>query len=273
MSKRSYITATGLATIAASLSALDRRIISDVDRLDIASGNQLRRLHYPDSDAGRRLCRLHLAQLVETRVLARLTRRIGGERSGSEGFLYVLDVAGQRLVDPDQQRWWRRTTPGVPFLRHALAVSDLYVGLRERETLGVLALRRFDTEPMCWRRFPGPGGGLVPLKPDAYAVVEIAGYEDHYFVELDRATESTNRIAEKARVYARYFQSGTEQRRIGVFPQVLFVVPDDVRAAQIVGVLGRLDPDIWNLFAITTFKRGADYMAAERDGSVDEGRA
>ena len=39
-------------------------------------------------------------------------------------------------------------------------------------------------------------------------------------------------IASKAKTYCRYWQSGREQMNEGVFPTVLFVVPDDNRRTQ-----------------------------------------
>ena len=266
--KRTYITASRLASLEQSLTGRDRRLVSDVDRLGIASGAQLRKLHYSDSDAGRRLCRLHLAALVTKQVFARLSRRIGGKRAGSDGYLYVLDIAGQRLVDPDRKRWWRRTTPGDAFLCHALEVSDLYAGLRYVERRSAICLRTFDAEPVCWRRFSGPGGGWLTLKPDAYTTVEDGGYEDHYFIEVDRATESSSRIAEKARTYVLYFQAGREQARLEIFPQVLFVVPNAARAERIIDTLGRLDADHWKLFAVTTADRAVEYLAGKESARV-----
>jgi len=59
---------------------------------------QLRQLHYDESEAGKRLARMDLARLVEWRVMARLDRSIGGVRAGSEGFVFRLDAAGQRLI-------------------------------------------------------------------------------------------------------------------------------------------------------------------------------
>lgn len=262
MSKRPYVTTARLRSIRSELRPIHWRLLSDVARLNAASGNQLRRLHYEPSGTGRRMARLDLARLAELRVLARLGRRVGGRRSGSEGFVYALDVAGLRLVQPEGVRARQPWTPGTHHLRHALAVTELYVQLREIEAVGTIELEQFDTEPRCWRPYYGPGGSPVRLKPDAYAVTATAEYADSWFVELDRSTEPAPIIAEKARAYARYWQTGREQASEGVFPTVLFIVPDEKRKAQLVQVLGDMPSEMWQLFRVATTQKAAQSMSS-----------
>jgi len=216
--KRPYLTARRVAAIGEQLSDRDEALLQDVGRLRLVSGDQLARLHYGTSASSRRLARLDLKRLVAMRVLARTERRIGGVRAGSAGFVYGLDVAGQRLLWPERRRRWAITTPGEMFGRHTLAVSEVYVRLRTAERSGGFTLSVFDTEPACWRRYVGPGGAAVVLKPDAHVVTASAGYEDHVFVEVDLATETRPRLLTKARRYVDYYRSGREQARFGVFP-------------------------------------------------------
>jgi hypothetical protein len=59
-------------------------------------------------------------------LISRLDRVVGGRRSGSAGFVYALDVAGQRTLERVTASPVRRpTTPGAPFVRHVLAVSEI----------------------------------------------------------------------------------------------------------------------------------------------------
>ena len=46
--------------------------------------------------------------------------------------------------------------PGLAFVRHTLAVTELYVRLREAERAGTLELLEFEPEPECWRSYPLP---------------------------------------------------------------------------------------------------------------------
>lgn len=250
--KRYYFTAERLARLEDSLSDLDRQIISDVDRLGVVTGCQIRELHFDDSASARRTCRMRLNALVASRVLHRLGRRIGGVRAGSEGFVYGLDVAGWRLADPERSRWRRRRTPGETHLAHALQVSELYVTLREAERSGEVELVAFDAEPRCWRPYHGPGGGRLTLRPDAYVVVRSGAYEDHFFLECDRGTEWAPRIAEKAKAYDRYFQSGREQAASGVFPLVLWITPDEARKVAVARALASMRGAVEKTHAVTT---------------------
>jgi hypothetical protein len=252
VSKRTYVTAARLAALRAQLRPIDWSILNDVGRLNVASGQQLRRLHYQDSDTGRRMARLDLRGLVEGRRLGRLGRSVGGRRAGSEGWTYALDVAGKRLLNPERRRQWEPWTPDSHHLRHALAVSELYVQLRELERLNAIELERFDAEPTCWRFFHGAGGAPLVLKPDAFIATATADYLDSWFIELDRATEPMTLISTKAKTYCRYWQSGREQMTEGVFPTVLFVVPHRDRQAQITDVLSQLPAEYSQLFQVAT---------------------
>jgi len=268
MTKRTYITEGRLDVLRRQLSPADWDILRDVDRLGLVSGDQLARLHYGTSPSDRRLARLHLARLTDQQVLGRLGRRVGGVRAGSAGYVYVLDVAGQRLVDPERRRAWRRSTPGEAFLAHFIEVSELYVALRIAERSHRLTLTAFDTEPVCWRSYGGPGGGRLVVKPDAFVIVTEGGWEQHHFVELDRATESTPRVVAKAKVYGRYFQSGREQAAGGLFPRVLWVVPTTDRATALTAALAALPAEQWQLHRVCVASEATSALAGEPTGGA-----
>jgi hypothetical protein len=255
--KGPYVTKVKAAAIAASLGPRERVLLADVARLGLASADQLRRLHYDWAEAGRRLARIDLARLCETQVLARLERSVGGIRAGSKGHCYTVGVAGQRIVSPDRRRYREPWTPNQSYLRHALGVSELYVQLRTTMATRLLA---YDTEPACWRSYFGPGGARVILKPDAFAVLDLGRFEDRFFCEYDRATESGTRIVEKARAYIRYWQSGREIAASGVFPQVLWVTTTEARRDLMVAALARLPAEHWPLFAVVTAAEAAERM-------------
>ena len=62
-----------------------------------------------------------------------------------------------------------------------------------------------------------------------YAVTLYGEYEDHWFFELDLATESVSRIIRKCGRYLDYYRNGSEQRVNGVFPYVAWIVPNRKR--------------------------------------------
>lgn len=259
--RKEYLTARRLSAIRERLRPIDWDLLHDVARLNVASGNQLRRLHYQDSDTGRRMARLHLRQLVELGVLARLGRDVGGARAGSEGFVYAMGVAGQRLVHGQSKRPREPWTPSGNSLPHALEVAELYVRLKELETDDQILIEAFDAEPRCWRDFVGSGGTRSVLKPDAYAVTGNQEFLDSWFIEIDRATEAMPRIATKCRSYWLYWQSGREQTAHSVFPTVLFIVPAAKRRDQLTDLFDTLPPEQRALLRVITAEDAPKAMA------------
>jgi hypothetical protein len=257
---RTYVTASRLAELDRTLAGRDWAIIATLARVRVATVGQLERTCF--AEVSRRQARQSLASLADRRVVARLPRVVGGVRAGSAGYVYALDVAGLRLARPDQARPQRPWSVGTAFLAHSLAVTEVYVRLVEHGRTGALRLVEFVAEPGCWRTFFGPGGGRLVLKPDAFVVVRLGGYEDRWFIEVDRGTEASTTLARKCEVYRWYWASGTEQARTGVFPRVLWVVPDERRYQSLVEVLGRQPAEAWALFTVATFEQVVERMAA-----------
>ena len=109
--------------------------------------------------------------------------------------------------------------------------------------------------PRAWRC-------TLTLKPDAFVITGNDDYLDSWFVELDRATEPVRRIADKCKLYWRYWQSGREQSEHQVFPTVLFVVPTERRKTQLVDYLAGQPAERWQLFQVVTADLAADAMAS-----------
>ncbi len=239
MNRQAYISPTDLADLRLQLSVNEWAVLEDLAVMRIARATDLQRLQALRSPLSVRQFRRLLASLTERQVLQRLERSIGGKRSGSAGFVYVVGPAGRRLraLDGDTQRHYG-WTPRTSWLKHALAASQLYVLLREAEASASLRLVAFESEPTAWRSFPADDGTVV-LKPDAYVVMERGEYLDSYFVEVDCGTESPTTLKRKCEVYAQYWRAGVEQAAHGVFPQVLWLVPNQRRLDVVRGVIQR----------------------------------
>ena len=256
---RFYPTSTRLAELVERLSERDLAVLVTLRRLGVASALQLERIHFNDTDSRQR--RRVLAKLIELRVIRRLDRRVGGVRSGSSGFIYSLDIAGQHLVDSGGRRRSRQpVTPGLAFLQHALDVSELYVRLKESERAGDLELVEFDAEPACWRIYLGPHGRERVLKPDAYVVVAAGELEHHWFVEVDRATHGRTAFIRKLEDYRSYRSSGAEQERLGLFPLVLITVPSEGRYEAVVEWIGTIPSASWPLFKVSQYVSAVEAM-------------
>jgi len=254
------VTAKRLLRLRNDLTDRDWQIIATLARVRVATADQLERLHF--GNVSRRRAEQRLTALARRRVLGRMTRVVGGVRAGSRGHVYALDAAGQRLVNLSHGGPPRRPQPvGAPYLDHALAITEVYVQLVIAERTGALRLGRFVGEPGAWRTFYGVGGARVMLKPDAYIVLQLGGYEDHWFLEVDRGTESAATLARKANVYREYWRTGTEQaRNHDLFPRVLWLVPDEARAGVLRAVFRRQPADVAAIFDVAVQAKAVERL-------------
>ena len=188
------------------MSPRDRAVVETINLVRVATGLQLERLCFAMLPPGRSRTVVRsrvLARLVAARVLIAVGRRVGGDGRGSTKAAYALDTAGQRLV----KRWQlaagslirvrRAIAPGERSLQHLIAISELYAGLTEAIRPDDGEAIRFRTEPACW--WPNATGGQ--LKPDAYATLQRPGAVDHWWFEIDMATESLPTLRAKLAAY------------------------------------------------------------------------
>lgn len=246
-------------SIGDSLSDRERHLVDIVARLRLATHTQLAALipaddseATPESRAGG--ARRMLARLTDHRILCRLERRIGGVRAGSSGFVYYLGPIGQRLV-----AYWQgegvvrgrvRPEPGERFIRHRLAVSELYVEARLLADAGELDLVTFDVEPDCWRTYTDRRGRGVTLKPDAF----VRMGERELFLEVDMGTESRPVVAKKLRSYMSYFEAGATGH-------VVVLTPSPRRQERLSDVSSRFPSTMQRSFTVTTLDRALDALA------------
>lgn len=260
---RRYVTTKMVESIAESMTDRDRMLLDLFTKVRLASGSQLRQIIWGEGSSAGRSARRQLAKLAELRLLLRINRRHGGVRAGSDGFVYVLDLAGQMILGHITRR--RPEEPSLSMVNHGLAVTDCYLTLRRLESDGRLELVHFEPEPDCWRDYFGRAGARLTLKPDAFVVLGIGDWEYRWFLEVDRASERASRIKSKANAHIAYWQSGKEEAHTGVSPRVLWIAPDERRANQLVDILSSLNPDHWSLLRVTT-----DHGLAEAVTAVSE---
>jgi hypothetical protein len=241
------VSARKIGLLQESLGPREWAVIRDVARLRLVSGQQLERLHFSElADASRPVVRRRvLGRLVKAQVLATMERRVGGLRAGSAGLVYSLDTAGQRIVEVGG-RIRRPRTPGRLFANHVLAVSELYVVLVERARNDERAqLERFEAEPACW--WPDGHGGL--LKPDTHVVLSAHGHRDHWWVEVDLATETLPALRRKLEAYIDFWRHG-QLGPYNVMPRILVTVPDTKRFSDVVRLIRQLPTESEKLFVV-----------------------
>jgi Replication-relaxation len=255
-----YLSRQGLDRLRENLSNRDLTVIHSVHEHRFLTALQIEALHFADHstpEAGARVCRRVLARLTRERLLARLQRRVGGVRAGSSSFVYALGPVGGRLVADGR----RLTEPSLLFLDHTLAVAEARIELVRADRVGTLDLAEIEVEPACWRRYTGPGGAAEIVRPDLYVVTRQSEFEDCWFVEIDRGTESPAAIGRKCRAYQAYWRTGREQDQREAFPLVLWVTPKEPRAQRIEKVISGTRNLKQDLFRVTTAERFVQAIA------------
>jgi Replication-relaxation len=204
--------------------------------------------------SGGRICRRVLLRLERHGLVERPIRRVGGLQAGSASSVWMLSSMGQRLrsLRDGTGAVGRMREPGERFVRHYLAIADTHLALIQAQRAKQLELLTVQIEPACWRPYTGLGGSAELLKPDLYAVTASGEFEDHWFIEVDRATESLPTLIRQCRQYEAYRRAGAEQTERGIFPLVLWVVPDEPRAAKLRLALASTRDIDSQLFRITT---------------------
>lgn len=248
--------------LTARLGPRDSAILRSLLEFRLMSGAQLRRLHFPGTSipTQSRKARAALQRLTELGAVVRLRRRVGGIRAGSEGHVYGLSGLGFAVLNPEAtQRYRRVPETKLAYAAHVLAVSELGVTLHERARAGRCVLSEFRAEPGCWRWFDGIGGRRA-LKPDAYARLDVEGYELSAFIEQDMDTESLPIIRRKLDLYVDYWRTGAEQDQHGVFPRVWWLVPDEHRLTAITNTIRQVSTDARDLFTVALTPEAADQL-------------
>lgn len=234
------MSSVGMTDIGEKLSERDWQILATVRAFRYLTTRQLSRQHFgllPANDPIPRKANHALARLRELGLLANLNRRIGGVRAGSGGYVWQITDLAYRLLcwhlkEPTNMRV-RALEPGTAFLDHTLAIAEVVLTLQEASRNDKVTLSRIQLEPASWRSFLGFGGEVRRLKPDLTAVTKSGDYEDYWFIEVDRATEPPNRVVKKCLEYNEYRRSGKEQSEHGLFPAVVWTVPNENRREQL----------------------------------------
>lgn len=261
----SYLTASRLYQTSQAMSDLDWQLLSFVHDGRLASGAQIIRAFWQTPNAqsaAARAGRRSLKRLTDWRVLQVLPRHIAGMR-GSSGLVYYTGRAGVRLLAARGIHGPRVEIPGTLHLAHTLATTELALRLREANRDSELELIEVQREPVCWRSYPAAMGVQNVLKPDLFIRIGAGSQEDRWMAEVDLGSESGRTIARKLALYAQHYRSGREQHQHGVYPRVLWTVPDERREQQIHDVLARQASATQRLFTVCRFEDTIRLLASE----------
>ncbi|MFS9450452.1 replication-relaxation family protein [Streptococcus cristatus] len=258
----------------------DTKILYFLSQARYATTNQLARLFFASSvrvETAIRRANFALQSLKKAGLVSHLKRRVGGARRGSASYVWQITFQGLKFLKNQDEtvvlRYKNKYEPTQHHVEHTLVITEVFVETLEAvRNSKNLSLETFSFEPNSWRSYQKLSGVGMTLKPDAYLELINHYYEDHYFLEIDRSTESLARIVNTCKKYIEYYRSGIEQRQKQVFPYVLWVVPDYKRKLAISKVIQNELYNFWELFTVITLEEYPDYIKGGINNESEESR-
>jgi hypothetical protein len=191
-----------LRTLVRQIAEREKAVLCSIKQYRFLTTGQIQRLHFteaPTKSVCIRSANRMLSRLKDSALVVCLPRRISGIRADSSAAIWKLTVEWQKFLSLSVPELCPRTRlyePMTAFLKHTLAVAELFVKLK---TDNGIICKTMQFEPECWRE---------KLKP---YLTQSGEYIDYWFFEIDRDTEAPSRIIEKYRRYTEYYRSGIEQ--------------------------------------------------------------
>lgn len=267
MGTRQRVGRRGLERLRTALSERDYAILHDVARCRLMHGRQVQQLYFPvgvhaSLPSAARSARRVLRRLVDARLLITLERRVGGVRAGSEGLVYGIGPAGRRLLKHERGALQRE--PSLASVAHTLAVADWYVRLQLAHRAGAIELLTLQVEAEAWRYFTTFSGRAL-LAPDLFVHLRMGHEELAWWVEVDRGTEHRQSLRRKTERFTVYYHSG-EGSRQGLFPRVLWLVPNEARAKRLASNIHTSGATVPGLFVVSTETEAMAVLLGHREG-------
>ena len=243
-----------LGALKEKLSERDLLSLQAIQKYRFINSGQIQELYYTNGStqaANVRATNKAMKKLRGYGLIKPLERRIGGVRAGSSALVWHLTEPGERLLNlegPKDRPRKRFEEPSQAFLAHTLAVTEyakqLTVFGREQPSLTIVAL---EPEPACWRTYRADGKTQY-LKPDLYVVLSDENYEYQFYFEIDLGTEPMTKLKKKCQTYLDYYYSGEDQKRLGLMPLVVWVVPDEARRQKLTALIAECAPNNGQIF-------------------------
>ena len=242
--------------VPAPIHPMQARLLALVAAHRFATTTQLARLtalEYASPASALRQTQRHLASLAQQRLLTSLERRVGGWQGGSAVTIWAATTRGHRLVAAENGEWeevprrQRSREVSTTFLDHLLAITEVRTSIEEAVRQEVDTEAAVALEPDCWRTRLGPSGQVQVLRPDLAVTITSPAYEDRYLIEVDRATENPGRVIATC---WRYQEHQAQVGDDGVFPLVVWLVPNDRRRHRLERAIARSTGLLRDLFRV-----------------------
>ncbi len=218
------------------LTERDVDILEAVHQYRVLRQDQIQTLFFGTKAAAQRvLVRLYDHGFLERKFLPVLY--------GRSPTLYVLDKRGADVLRSErgyEDLIWYSSNKDLKtdFIEHTTAINDFRLSV-------VVSARKQGLELITWasesqlksdydRVRIGNGKRPVSLIPDSYFAVSTPAGKAHFFVEIDRGTETLDRFRQKVRAYVAYYESGGYEKRYGTRSiRILTVATGEGRLANL----------------------------------------
>lgn len=199
------------------LTERDRDIIEAVHLYRVLRQDQIQTLFFRRQNTTQRV----LERLYDHAFLERKFLPVVYGRSPT---LYVLDKRGADLLRSErgyEDLIWYSSNKDLKtdFMEHTAAINDFRIAI-------VVAARRQGLELITWasesqlkadydRVQIATSKRPVSLVPDSYFALVTPLGRAHFFIEIDRGTETLDRFKQKVRAYMAYHEGGGYEKRYG----------------------------------------------------------
>lgn len=209
------------------LSATDREIVAVLAEHRVATTQQISTvLELPERTARYRLDRLWRLGMCGG-------RQPYADQGSAPYHWWPSRVADAFHRGRELPRGGEREEPQEQFLRHAAAITGLYVALvRLAPSLG-WELLAFEREVEAREEFR-IGERQAAIVPDAFVAIREGEAEYHAMMEIDRGTMSIPRLSRKLSLYLAWVASGVWEERHPYVPALLVLTTTPRRVEQIV---------------------------------------
>ncbi|MEZ4671450.1 MAG: replication-relaxation family protein [Anaerolineae bacterium] len=200
------------------LTERDKQVIEAVHLYRVLRQDQIQALFFGASKAAQR----RLIRLYHHGFLERLFLPVVAGRSPT---FYVLDRKGAELLRSelgyDELHWYNSSKDlKTDFLEHTIAINDFRIAVthaaQQEGYRLVIWKSESDLKASYDRvavRVPSGKAHNYPIVPDSYFVIETPLGRAHFFIEVDRGTETTDRFKSKIRAYTAYYETGGYEKR------------------------------------------------------------
>lgn len=245
------------------LTARDVQVLQAVQDYRVLRRDQIQRLLFPS----RNTANYRLQRLYQHGFLERRWRPVEYGHGAGQA-VYLLGKRGEGLLTQslttDSQTAkgaGPSNTVRSPFLEHVMAVNDVRIAVtvsaqRAGQRIEQWA-REDELKATHERAYVTTASGAqrsVAIIPDAYFVLGLEDRRAHFLLEVDRATETNGRWAQRVRAYLAYIASGQYTRCFGTTSlRILVITTSPERLANLKRATEQAGGGV--VFWFTTLKR------------------